>query len=68
MARKTNYGFEKRQKEEKRRKKKEAKLEKKRAAKLGVTDETAPVDGEVDAAAEDEETSGDDEEARQTAG
>ena len=35
MARRINYGFEKRQKEAKRKKKQEEKLEKKRLAKLG---------------------------------
>jgi len=45
MARRINYGFEKRQKEAKRKKKQEAKLEKKRLSKEGSAP-AVPVDGE----------------------
>ncbi len=54
MARRTNYGFEKRQKEVKKKKKKEAKLEKKRlkkeqAAGISPVDDTgAPVTADED--------------------
>jgi len=46
VAKRTNYDFEKRQKEEKRKKKKAAKLEKKRLSKEGAApvDETAATD------------------------
>lgn len=42
MARRINYGFEKRQKEAKRKKKQEEKLEKKRLAKEAAANPTLP--------------------------
>jgi len=44
VARRVNYGFEKRQKEAKRKKKQEAKFEKKRLNKEGSTESAVPVD------------------------
>ena len=48
MARRTNYSFEKNQKEAKRKKKQAAKLEKKRLAKE-AKEGVAPVDGQTPA-------------------
>lgn len=47
MARRTNYGFEKRQRELKKQKKKEAKAERRRLRKEGLA-ETAPGEGSED--------------------
>ncbi len=47
MARRINYGFEKRQKEAKRKKKQEEKLEKKRLSKEAAAAPALPVDGEA---------------------
>jgi hypothetical protein len=60
VAKRTNYGFEKRQKEVKRKKKQAAKLEKKLANKEGRPDSSIPMDdtgsAEGDAARIDETT------------
>jgi hypothetical protein len=53
VARKGNFGFEKRQKELKRKKKAEAKLERRRAARKGAND----TDGAGESGTSDEETS-----------
>ena len=53
MGRRTNYGFEKRQRELKKQKKKEAKAERKRLKKeqeAGLSADGQPVDGAEDAA------------------
>lgn len=61
MGRRTNYGFEKRQRELKKQKKKEAKAERKRLKKeqeAGLSADGAPVDGAegtTEAPAEEEE-------------
>ena len=47
MARRINYGFEKRQKEAKRKKKQEEKLEKKRLSKEAALAPAQSVDGEA---------------------
>jgi hypothetical protein len=63
MAKRTNYSFEKRQKEAKRKKKQLEKLEKKRMAKAAGSgaalpaDGIAPVDGEAAPADETPQTS-----------
>ena len=54
MARKTNYSFEKRQREAKKKKKKEEKLEKKRLKAAGTGG--APIDGADPAAADQEDS------------
>lgn len=46
MARRVNYGFEKNQKEAKRKKKQAEKLEKKRLAKEGAKQAALPADGQ----------------------
>jgi hypothetical protein len=54
VARRTNYSFEKRQREAKKKKKKAEKLEKKRMKAAGT--DVAPVEGEDPAATEEEQT------------
>lgn len=54
MARRTNYSFEKQQKENKRKKKQAEKLERKRLKKEGTAEPELPVDPQAQAPAPEE--------------